>query len=255
MDINIPKFNYTGDFQTIAEANPNMWAGTAGGKGGTKRLEEIDFDQNGHMQSDHTNYLPPQERNRIQSILNNTIQNQTYGTAILHNMGARHNNNTNMTDVKTDDGQKINIQRIMGNNSDVATTPAVLPADLTTQDRMMAAPEYEVGAMTNPNTLGDSLGTLVEKVHSKTKEYESSSNQLMAKNKGSAIDVAKDSMFSDYKSLSGVEKQEDQKSDIERQIEGFMDVMNGSYEYYIYSSLMVDSGKSISQTAQTLTKG
>ena len=138
---------------------------------------------------------------------------------------------------------------------DAATTSAVLPADLTTYDRMAAAPEHDVGSMTNPNTLGDSLSGLVNKVHDKTVEYEAQSNALINKDKGSAFEVAKDSMFSDYQSLSGVNKTEDEKSDIERQIEGFVEVMNGSYEYYIYSSLMVDSGKSISQTAQTLTKG
>jgi hypothetical protein len=74
--------------------------------------------------------------------------------------------------------------------------------------------------------------------------------------KGNAYDQAKDSMISSHDNLSGgITTKESTMSKQERDIENYMQVMNSSYEYYIYSSLFVDSGKAISQTAQTLTKG
>jgi hypothetical protein len=248
--MDIPKMNYTGDFTMMQQNNPNMWTQSiGGGKSGSKRLEEIDIQSNPPKTQD-TQYLAPEERNQLQSMLNKTMENQSYGTTVLNGMNARSNPTYNMANVNTGDSDSIRVQP-----KNLPTTPAIVPADLTTTDRMSASPEHEIGSMTNPNTLGDSLSTLVESVHDKTVDYETKSNAMINKDKGSAFDQAKDSMFSDYSELSGVKKNDNQKSDIERQIEGFVEVMNGSYEYYIYSSLLVDSGKSISQTAQTLTKG
>jgi len=252
MDIAAPRMAFTGDFTMLQQNNPGMWSQASGGITSGKKLQEIDPDHKIPTNED-TNYLALEEKNRLQSVLNQTMQNQSYGTTMLNNMGARFNAGTDMS--KVNQGGADSYIQVGTGGKDAPTTPVVLPADLTTYDRMAAAPEHDVGSMTNPNTLGESLGGLINKVHDKTVEYESQSNALINKDKGSAFEVAKDSMFSDYQSLSGVNKTEEGKSDIERQIESFVEVMNGSYEYYIYSSLLVDSGKSISQTAQTLTKG
>ena len=239
--MDIPKMNFTGDFTMLAENNPNMWEGAMGGTkaGGTKRPNELEAEKSTARDG---SYLPPEEVNRIQSMLNGT-QEPSYGTTVLNNFSTKQK--TEFTNLSPQGGGAYNMP----------TTPAILPADLTTQDRMVASPQNDVGSMSNPNTLGESLSGVIESVHDRTVDYETKSDSMLAKNKGSAFDRAKDDLYSDYESLTGVKKTENQKSDIERQIESYMEVMNGSYEYYIYSSLLVDSGKSISQTAQTLTKG
>lgn len=261
----IPKTSFTGDFTMLQMNNPNMWTQSMGGETGSinssKRLQEQD-NQLSVQNSQDTSYLSPDERTEIQAMLNGTSdrsnQSQAYGSTVLDGMNVKYNKNYAMTELNRgafDGSMASQIQVQPRANTDMATTPAMLPADLTTEDRMNSSPAQETGSMTNPNTLGESLGKLIEGVHDKTIEYETQSNALINKGKGSPYEQTKDSMFSDYQELSGIQKKDNQKSDIERQIEGFVEVMNGSYEYYIYSSLLVDSGKSISQTAQTLTKG
>lgn len=251
MDISIPKMSYTGDFQALSISNPHMFSGTSGGISGTKRMQEVDVDRIGTDNSDGFN-MDKKNSPMVEKIGDGE---ESYGSSILSNFLSHEKpQETTQPPASSDGIDYIRFDPATSENA-LPRTAAVLPSDLTTNDRMAAAPEFEVGGISNPNTLGDSLSELVQKVHDKTVEYEHDSNKLLDKHKGSAYDQTKNSFYSDYVSLSGVEKPENTKSDIERQMENFVEVMNGSYEYYIYSSLLVDSGKSVSQTAQTLTKG
>ncbi|MFT6072355.1 MAG: hypothetical protein ACJARD_000120 [Alphaproteobacteria bacterium] len=256
---------FTADFTSFQMNNSHEWAGSTGGSG-VKRRDEIEAetlakDQNYHAGNSDTGLTKAISMGDFSS---------SYGNTIVTNMARESQQRPNfMNNTMVDSGNmspsdeaiKISMEGVHTNYSqipsDLATTPATLPSDLTTYDRLNAtAPAYDVGSLTNPNTLGDTLSGLIEKVHSNTQSYEENSDMLANKSKGSAFDRAKDSMISEYDSLSGgLKTKESEQNAIDRQIESYIQVMNSSYEYSLYASGFVDVGKSISQTAQTLTKG
>jgi hypothetical protein len=244
------KMPFTADFTSFSLNNPHEWAGSTGGAG-VKRRDEIEAE---NLTKDNS-YQALNEDTKLSKAVSMGDFSDSYGNSILTNISRDSNQKPNIMNPSSlgrnmsESQESIHVS--MNNiddssielSDDMPTTPAILPSDLTTFDRLNAGSSaYDVGSLANPDTLGDTLSGLVEKVHDK--------------GKGSQFDQAKDSMVSSYDTLSGgIKTKESQQSAIERQIEEYMQVMNSSYEYYIYSSLFVDSGKAVSQTAQTLTKG
>lgn len=252
--------SFTTDFSSFQIGNANEWTGTTGGAG-IKRRDEISTENIAKDQD-----YPSRGETPLGRAVSMGAFGESFGNSVITNISRNSQqqpiNFMNSTEIEnsmssSQEAINVSIGQATSDGRGLPTTPAILPSDLTTYDRLNAtAPAYDVGSLTNPNTLGDTLSSLVEKVHSNAQSYENQSDALMNKNKGSAYDRAKDSMISSYDSLSaGLETKESKQSAIERQMESYMQVMNSSYEYYIYSSLFVDAGKSISSTAQTLTKG
>lgn len=245
--------NFTADFTSFQLNNGNEWAGSTGGAG-VKRRDEIESEQ---INKDD-NYHTVQGNTALERVVSMGEFGDSFGNSILTNIARDSKQPINfMNSVELENEMNASQEAINISTENLATTPAILPSDMTTYDRLNAtSPAYDVGSLTNPDTLGDTLSGLVEKVHANAQSYENQSDALMKKNKGTPFDQAKDSMISSYDSLSGgLTTRESKQSKIERQMESYIQVMNSSYEYYIYSSLFVDAGKSISQTAQTLTKG
>jgi|GEM_PF-6201671 len=249
---------FTADFTNFQMNNSHEWAGTTGGAG-VKRRDEVEAE----VKSKHENYnITTHDTNPTRAVTMGDFSG-SYGNSIITNLARDTQQKPNFMnnsvgsefDTIRPSDQAISVS--MGTGTDLPTTPAVLPSDLTTYDRLNAtSPAYDVGTLTNPNTLGDSLTNLIEHVHDNTTAYEEQSDILAGKSKGSAFDRAKDAMISEYDSLSGgLRTQESKQSAIDRKIEQYINVMNSSYEYTLYASGFVDVGKSISQTAQTLTKG
>lgn len=255
---------FTADFTSFQMNNSNEWTGSTGGAG-VKRRDEIESET---ITKDDT-YSGINTDTQLSKTVSMGDFNGSYGNGILTNISRdtqqkssfMNPNSINNNMSASQESIQVSMKDIPSNriqlSDDMPTTPAILPSDLTTFDRLNGGSSaYDVGALTNPATLGDTLSDLVEKVHANAVSYEAQSDSLANKSKGSAFDQAKDSMVSSYDTLSGgIKTKESQQSAVERQIEDYMQVMNGSYEYYIYSSLFVDSGKAISQTAQSLTKG
>jgi hypothetical protein len=239
---------FTADFTSMQINNSNEWAGSTGGAG-VKRRDEIESETKTRDDA----YQGINDETRLSKAVTMGDFSGSYGNSILTNI-SRDTTNTKpnfMNPASMGQGGSDY------SNNQLATTPAVLPSDLTTFDRLNAGTQaYDVGSLSNPDTLGDTLSGLVEKVHDNAVAYETQADTLANKSKGNAYDQAKDSMISSHDTLSGgMKTKESTMSKQERDIENYMQVMNSSYEYYIYSSLFVDSGKAISQTAQTLTKG
>lgn len=239
---------YTGDFTSLGVNNPHEWSQSFGGAGVKRRQEAEAVPNDGNDR-----YYMPNPVNETQAAVEQGEFKKSYGSTMLNNM----------TQLSAGEGGSHEAIRVhmpdalnTPNLSSLPTTPAVLPSDLTTHDRLSSgSPAYDVGSLANPNTLGETLGGLIEKVHDNALSYEAESDKMINKSRGSAFEQAKDSLLPDYTSLTGIDKTDNEQDKIERQIEQYIQVMNGSYEYYIYSSLFVDSGKSISQTAQNLTRG
>jgi hypothetical protein len=251
---------FTADFTSFQMNNSHEWSGSTGGAG-VKRRDELEAET---ITKDN-NYSSINTDTRLSKAVTMGDFSGSYGNSILTNIArdsqvksdSMNPNTINRDMSQSQQAIHISMNGIDNLPNEIATTPAILPSDLTTFDRLNGGtPAYDVGSLSNPDTLGDTLSGLIEKVHSNAISYESQSDALANKNKGTPFDQAKDSMISSYETLSGgIKTQESEQSAIERQIENYMQVMNGSYEYYIYSSLFVDSGKAVSQTAQTLTKG
>jgi hypothetical protein len=252
---------FTADFTQFQMNNSHEWAGSTGGAG-VKRRDEIEAE----IKTKEDTYQGINDETQLSKAVTMGDFSGSYGNSILTNIARDSSSrpsfmNPNAMDntQKNSSSNSLNVSM----NSDIKlpeelpSTSAILPSDLTTFDRLNTGTQaYDVGSLSNPNTLGDTLSGLVEKVHANAVSYETQSDQLANKSKGTAYDQAKDSMVSSYDSLSGgVKTKESEQNAIDRQIENYMQVMNSSYEYYIYSSLFVDSGKAVSQTAQTLTKG
>lgn len=258
------KMPFTADFTSFSLNNPHEWAGSTGGAG-VKRRDEIEAE---NLTKDNS-YQALNEDTKLSKAVSMGDFSDSYGNSILTNISRDSNQKPNIMNPsslsrnmsESHESIHVSMNNIDDNgielSDDMPTTPAILPSDLTTFDRLNAGSSaYDVGSLANPDTLGDTLSGLVEKVHANAVSYETQSDALANKGKGSQFDQAKDSMVSSYDTLSGgIKTKESQQSAIERQIEEYMQVMNSSYEYYIYSSLFVDSGKAVSQTAQTLTKG
>jgi hypothetical protein len=256
---------FTADFTAFQLNNSHEWAGSTGGAG-VKRRDEIEAE----TLKKHETYPEGVTDSPITKAVTMGDFSNSYGNSIITNLARNSHpkqnymNNTTLENTgmrPSDEAIRVSLNSSNSNlaqlPSDIATQPVILPSDLTTYDRLNAtAPAYDVGSLTNPNTLGDTLSGLIEKVHQNTQSYEEQSDALANKGKGSAFDRARDSMISEYDTLSaGLKTKESQQSAIDRQIENYIQVMNSSYEYTIYASGFVDVGKSISQTAQTLTKG
>ena len=74
----------------LQQNNPSMWSQATGGISSSKKIQEVEPD-NKVPTSEDTNYLAPEEKNKLQSVLNQTMGQQSYGTTMLNNMGARFN--------------------------------------------------------------------------------------------------------------------------------------------------------------------
>jgi hypothetical protein len=253
MGVTMPEISatmpFTADFTSMQINNSHEWAGSAGGAG-VKRRDEIESE----TKTRDDVYQVGNDDTRFSKAVTMGDFSGSYGNSVLTNI-SRDTANTKanfMNPMSMSQGGAGDYSQ-----NQLATTPAILPSDLTTFDRLNAGTQaYDVGSLSNPNTLGDTLTGLVEKVHDNAVSYETQADSLANKSKGNAFDQAKDSMISSHDSLSGgMRTKESEMSKQERDIENYIQVMNSSYEYYIYSSLFVDSGKAISQTAQTLTKG
>lgn len=253
---------FTADFTKFQMNNSHEWAGSTGGAG-VKRRNEIESE----IKTKDDSYQGINDDTRLSKAVTMGDFSDSYGNSILTNIARDSNNskqnfmtssniNSNLSS-PSQDAIRVSMDKNLQITDNLATTPAILPSDLTTFDRLnTGSPAFDVGSLSNPDTLGSTLSGLVEKVHDNAVSYETQSNALSDKNKGTPFEQAKDSMISNYDTLSGgMKTKESEQSAIERQIENYIEVMNGSYEYYIYSSLFVDSGKAVSQTAQTLTKG
>lgn len=241
---------FTADFTSMQINNSHEWASSTGGAG-VKRRDEVESET---KTRDDTYQIGHNDDSRFSKAVNLGDFSGSYGNSVLTNIARDSSNNKpNFMNPMSMSNQGAGDY----SQNQLATTPAILPSDLTTFDRLNGGTQaYDVGSLSNPNTLGDTLTGLVEKVHDNTVSYETQADALANKSKGNAFDQAKDSFISEHDSLSGgMRTKESQMSKQERDIENYMQVMNSSYEYYIYSSLFVDSGKAISQTAQTLTKG
>jgi hypothetical protein len=255
---------FTADFTAFQMNNKNEWTSSTGGVG-VKRQDEIESE----TKTRDDTYLGGNTETQTSKAVSMGDFSGSYGSSILTNISRDTNQKPSFMNPSSLDKNMSQSQEAIQVSMDgmpsnrvqsfdsIPTTPATLPSDLTTFDRLnTGSSAYDVGSLTNPATLGDTLSGLVEKVHANAASYEAQSDSLANKSKGTAFDQAKDSMISSYDSLSGgVKTKASEQTTIERQIENYMQVMNGSYEYYIYSSLFVDSGKAVSQTAQTLTKG
>jgi hypothetical protein len=248
MEISGVRMDFTGDFNSLGMNNPNGWSQAVGKKRG-------DVDEH----PDQAQYLNTEEINRVQEALSGVRGDSSYGSTVLSNFSSKEKGSFDMSGAgsRSSGEDPGGYDRIYTNNIANAspTTPALHPADMSAQDRLATRPQFDTGTLTNPNTLGDTLTGLLENVHAKTLSYESQSDALNQKNAGSPMDMAKQELMPQNEMLTGIKPTEDEKTDIERSIENYIEVMNGSYEYYIYSSLTVDTGKSVAQTAQTLTKG
>jgi hypothetical protein len=131
------------------------------------------------------------------------------------------------------------------------------PFQLSSDERINGRPAYGGDSTVgSPATLGDTISQLLENVHDKSVAYEEQSNSMANKTNSSPVDEIRESMSSSYQSLSGkAPNQKDDTAKINESIDKYIGVMNDSYEYSIFTSMTIDVGKDVSQTANNLTKG
>ena len=136
----------------------------------------------------------------------------------------------------------------------------VPPQALTSSERVngrpvLTGPEGGIGA---PDTPGNALNDVLESVQAKTSEYENKFDAAAAggKNEYGPVDGEKEALQPTIASLGGSNGQTKATNDsVNGQIDRYMGMMREGYEYYIFTSMTIDVGKDVSQTANSLTKG
>jgi hypothetical protein len=212
----IQSLGFTGGLSSQATVNPNSSMSVSG-----KRLEEF---------NNHSYIADQKQETKTSSALPNNTN--SYGSKI--------------TDSLNQQKDKFSMSNL----------PVIHPGQLTSSDRLSQRPVFDAGDGYSPVTVGDTISNMLENVHDKTMAYEEETNQMLNKSTLSPLQMEKDSLTSSTSELSfHHSKQENQKSEIEQQIDGYMGIMKNSYEYYIFTSLTIDMGKGVSQTANNLTRG
>jgi hypothetical protein len=133
------------------------------------------------------------------------------------------------------------------------------PQGLTSTERMGNATPVGTAygaSMGSPDNLGTSLNEVLESVHEKTTTYEQNGINNQNPTENTALSQERDSLKPTNPTLATeVQKPQTLNDQVNAQVDRYTDMMRNGYEYYIFTSLTIDVGKDVSQTASTLTKG
>ena len=147
-----------------------------------------------------------------------------------------------------------------GGVSSLQSVNVIPPSALTAGERIngrptIYGPEGGIGA---PDTPGNALSEALESVQAKTSEYESKFDAAASggKNEYGSVTVEKDGLQPTARALGAPSAETKGTNDgVNSQIDRYMGMMRQGYEYYIFTSMTIDIGKDVSQTANGLTKG
>ncbi len=133
------------------------------------------------------------------------------------------------------------------------------PQGLTSSERLSDSTPVGTayGAdMGSPDNLGSSLNDVLEGVHEKTTTYEQNGISTDSSPENTVLSQERDSLKPNNPILAPeAEKGKSLNDQVNSQVNRYTDMMRNGYEYYIFTSLTIDVGKDVSQTASTLTKG